>query len=434
MVHPVPFTVKITHIYDYLSSSQRRPISLEDMVEGLRKLQLEFTEATAQELHGKADANNDGYVTKDELYRFGELYPTLADCMYYRVVDSDESKARVACIEGKADNLTHLRQQLCGAKESLMLAQQAAQEAELSLATQMQNVQSCMAREEQLRNAQDLARQETEQARCEVRRRISDANNAKDSERQAATAAMDAKRQVEATARRLAFQEAKLSQAEEAVREIERQLQAARRNVESEQGECARARGENREALTHEQHSVELLNEAGRVLSQVQDEVSRAEGVVQDKHTREKEVAQNLIDCAQELSNQKGLKDVCAQAAQSAKDHERQSHAAEEAALRVVEHAEADLDDFNRQHKDDVMRREMTNTEELPLLEEEITLRKQRETLEQREMQLNNNVTHLNGKSDRPSSPPRSAGARSPAMASPRPRVLSATPQRSGRM
>ena len=71
MVHPVPFTVKVNHVHDFLSSSQRKPISLDDMCQGFRKLQLEFSSISISELHSKADANTDGYVSKEELYASG---------------------------------------------------------------------------------------------------------------------------------------------------------------------------------------------------------------------------------------------------------------------------------------------------------------------------------------------------------------------------
>ena len=357
------------------------------------------------------------------------MYPTLTDCTYYRVVDMDEADSRVNGIEAKASDLAELREALCSAKETHLTSQHAAQDAEIALNNQLQNVQTCLLNEDHLRLQQESSRQETEQARADVRAGVQDANTAKDRERQAGTAAMDSKRQVEATARRLAFQESKLSQAEETVRELERQLQAARRNVESEQGECARMRTEARDASAHEMKATELLREAGRLVTDAQDRVAQAEDAVRDKHAREKEVAQLLIEAGYETSKQKTLKEECIQAVQASKELEHQKRAEEESASRAVMRGESELDSLNKAHKDECLRREMTNSEEQPLLEEEVMLRKQRECLEQREAQLNNNVSHLNGRTDRPSSPPRSAGGRSPDPL----RLLSGSPPRSAR-
>eukprot|EP00755_Sulcionema_specki_P025497 Sspe_Gene.83456::Locus_54736_Transcript_1_1_Confidence_1.000_Length_740::g.83456::m.83456 len=209
---------KVRVVFEDFDVNRSRFVECDHFASSFRRLQVDFSTATVTDLFSKADANNDGVVSYPEWQRFSELYPTLIDCLYYRVKDIRSDKAQKEAIESGKTALDHLREKEAAAQAAYQQARSDTAAAENRLQSQMQRVAEAQS-EGQLAQANlENAHEATDKARGDLQKRGLELNTAKDREREAANLANEAQRAVEAAQRRLRSQGMQVASAEERLR------------------------------------------------------------------------------------------------------------------------------------------------------------------------------------------------------------------------
>eukprot|EP01060_Flectonema_neradi_P009499 TRINITY_DN16761_c0_g1_i1.p1 TRINITY_DN16761_c0_g1~~TRINITY_DN16761_c0_g1_i1.p1 ORF type:complete len:424 (+),score=106.12 TRINITY_DN16761_c0_g1_i1:61-1332(+) len=410
MMHPPSFTTKAKIAFEFFDANKTaKGISVDDLGNGFRRLAFEFTQSTVNDLHAKGDANCDGLLSFAEWQRFGELYPTLLDCVYYRSIDAELERTRRSELENKGNELTALRKQEADSREIHVAAQQATAEAESLLTQQSDAIVAAQQHAAGMKAAHEQAKVATEQARSDLRQANSDLNIAKDRERQANSAASESKRLIESAERKLNIQCGKVNHAEEKVRELERQLAQARAEVEQEMCEADKVRTEIAKALERDNEIAMLAQEATRQLRAAMDTVTLGEEEVRARQANEKDTAGLLREANASVAKECAQKDVCMRNLAATRDIEKQRLHESQQASAAAENMEREIIHLEKEFLDSASKREETNMEENPLIEQELKLRAQRDNLEQKEAQLNNEVCHFNDRKQRSASPRRSA-------------------------
>ena len=410
MMHPPSFTTKAKVAFEFFDSNKTgKGLTLDDLGNGFRRLAFEFTQSTVNDLHVKGDANCDGMLSFAEWQRFGELYPTLLDCVYYRSIDAELERSRRAELEQKGHELTALRKQEVDSREIYLAAQQATAEADALLTQQTDVIVAAQQHAAGMKAAHDQAKLATEQARSDLRQANSDLNTSKDRERQANSAASESRRLIESAERKLNIQCGKVSHAEERIRELERQLAQARAELEHEMCEADKVRAEIAKAVERDNEIAMLAQEASRQLRAAVDAVTLGEEEVRARQANEKDTAGLLREANANVAKECAQKDVCMRNLAAARDIEKQRLMELQQVSAAAENIEREIVQLEKEFLDTASKREETNMEENPLIEQELKLRAQRDNLEQKEAQLNNDVCHFNGRKQRSASPRRSA-------------------------
>ena len=259
-------------------------------------------------------------------------------------------------------------------------------------------------------SALESAHDETERARQELRERMAELNRAKDRERQRQIELAEAQRAVEVAARRLQAQEQEVAKAEERLREIERVLAEQHREVEMQRTAAERCRGELSQAQTREQDAVLAENEARREVHVAGDRAADAEAEVAARQERERAAAAALRDAANEVARQLAQRDQDQRDLLAAKEREAQRKAEEVNAGQAVDGQERTVQQLEQENVDFNARRRQVDDEEKPLLEQEVRLREQRDSLESKEMKLRQDFQSFTGRTTR-ASPPRASHA-----------------------
>ena len=142
-------TQQVRRLFEDFDTRKTRSLDTEAFSSGFRRLNVGFTSATVQDLFEKADSNQDRVVSLAEFQRFGEMYPTLIDCVYYRAKDFWTEIAQKEAIEEAKRLLDELRSREAAARAAYAQAQQETDAADHKLQTQLQIVADVQAREAQ---------------------------------------------------------------------------------------------------------------------------------------------------------------------------------------------------------------------------------------------------------------------------------------------
>ena len=134
-------------MFDDFDIRKARSIDLESFVSSFRRLNIGFTSATVNDLFEKADANSDRVISLPEFQRFGELYPTMLDCLYYRAKDHWTEVAQREAVEVAKRLLEELRAREAQARAAHAQAQADTDSADHKLQSQLQLVADAQARE-----------------------------------------------------------------------------------------------------------------------------------------------------------------------------------------------------------------------------------------------------------------------------------------------
>eukprot|EP01059_Diplonema_ambulator_P022724 TRINITY_DN38049_c0_g1_i1.p1 TRINITY_DN38049_c0_g1~~TRINITY_DN38049_c0_g1_i1.p1 ORF type:complete len:439 (+),score=216.98 TRINITY_DN38049_c0_g1_i1:51-1319(+) len=399
------FSTKLRYTFDFFDTENKKALSAENILIGVKKLGLELTTSVVTDIHSKGDLNRDNVLCIDEWSGVCEMYPTMMDCLYYRAVDREAREKKVAEIEQKKADVTTLREAEVDAQKSIQDARRNTQELEEELNRQMDSLQTSLETEEVCKRSIEKAKEGTELARLDVTASQGEVNAAKDRERDTNSATMEAKRLVETATRRLTMQENRTTQAENLVRDLERQLDEARRNLALENAGVERLQTELDDSLKREKQASDLHSEAGMQLKAAMHRVGENEANVRRCQAEEKDAHAMLRD---QQNKTKLL------AAEKAHLTEKANHAAVQEQLKEqdqrciaadIAEREEELRRLESALSEFDTRRQLTDEEEQPLIEQEVLLRRQREALERKEAQLNVQVTSFNDRTQRSSSP-----------------------------
>eukprot|EP00659_Diplonema_papillatum_P017469 gene17469-biopygen17665 len=234
---------------------------------------------------------------------------------------------------------------------------------------------------------------------------MSELNRAKDRERQRQLEVAEIQRAVEMCGRRLSIQEQEVAKAEDRLREIERLLHEQHREVEQQIQNADRCRDELLQLQTREQDAAIAENEARREVHAAAQRAADAEAEVAARQDSERVCAANLRDAANDVARQMTQRDADQRDAITAKEREALRQADALGAGQAVDAHERNVMQLEQDNLDFVSRRRSVDDEEQPLLEQEVRLREQRDSLETKELKLRHDFHIFTGRAPRTTSP-----------------------------
>ncbi|KAJ9451897.1 flagellar protein essential for flagellar pocket biogenesis [Diplonema papillatum] len=385
--------VKVRLMFNELDVRKTQAIDIEGMIVVFKRLTVGFSTATINDLFEKGDTNGDGVISLQEFRRFGECYPTLLDCLYYRAKDYWTEVAQKEGIDETKRMLDELREREDAARRAHHQARLDVEEAERRLQAQIQALLEAQRRETEAKNAIDMAHEATERARAELRDRVADLNCAKDLERQRQLELSERQRMLDAAIRRLQQQEAEVTKAQERLRDIERLLAEQTREVERQISGAERYRTEAEIEEEREREAHAIAAEALRAVHGSAEAVASAEERLAQIAEQEKIAAIALRDAAEDTSRQLARRDAEQKMLLQAKQIEAARLTEAAAATEAVNEQEHLLQQQLQENQDFVEKRRQVDDEEAPLVEQEVRLREQRENLERKENRLRSDFT-----------------------------------------
>lgn len=379
---------KVRVLFAELDVRGNRVLELEDFKQGFQTFNLDLSAATVEDLFAKADTGRNGAVSYSDFDRFARLYPIMTDCLFFRSKafwDEEQLKrdiqAERQAVEQAEQVVEHARRALGDAEQDVQAAAGAVAAAEAELKDRSDRLRD-------LTRDMDVAKREKERAMREKKEREKEFADAKEREKEMRRAAQEVAREAEKLERRAIAVSNEATSADDKVRQLEKALEEAKRAAERAHLSADQA-VRDAEAMKQRVRGVaKEMEEAARYIISAEDAVRGAERsvVVADNNARELEGA------GRELSRE---------AEEAAQRRDQRERAVEEAngALRAKE---SQLDEAKRfvvdrrtaakqkevelaEHK---AQRELVAQHERALIEQELRLREQRDSLEERETKL----------------------------------------------
>lgn len=349
---------------------------------------MDFSSGTVAELNAKADGNKDGVVSLEEWQRFAEQYPTLIDSFYFRFKAHWENVHRQHDIAAAKEFLCELREREQQAKVVWLEAQRDSDASRSRLSAQ----EAALA---QAADAQRAAEQALLEARRDVERAAADRSArehelAAQREREARGAQLhaDAQRDTEAAAFRLAQAQQETAQAQERERQAQQVLHDVQAEVERQRQLSAQRSAEVGDARSREQAAALAAAEAARDATLAGERLSRADVDVAAKQQREVELDAQHTQQQQETAHSAARRDEEVRALQGQREQEDAAHAGRLDAQRLAEETDRRVIALEAENTAFNQRRRQVEEQESPLLMQEIRLRAQRVSLEEKEAKL----------------------------------------------
>eukprot|EP00755_Sulcionema_specki_P024960 Sspe_Gene.82247::Locus_53897_Transcript_1_1_Confidence_1.000_Length_2148::g.82247::m.82247 len=375
-------------VFEEFDSTRSRSLRPEDLRRGFELLHVDFSTNTISDLIAKADANRDGVISFPEWQRFTEGYPTLTDSLYYRLKAYWEDVKRQQDIGGSKELLAELREREQQAKLAWLEAQRDSDAARSRLSAQ----------EAALAQASD-AQRAAEQALLEARRdrdRSAADRNARENElmvqreREARAAAIhaDTVADTESAQRRLAMAQAETAAAMDRERHAAAVLAETQAEVERQRALTAQRTAEVADARSREQGATLGATEAARDTTLAGERLARADLDVAAKQQREKELHALHNQAQGDTAHAAARRDEEARALQIQREAEESAHLHRLDAQRVAEDADRMVIALEAENAAFNQKRRTVEEQEAPLLEQEIRLRAQRDSLEEKEAKL----------------------------------------------
>jgi len=389
---------KVRITFEEMDTNRDRVIQPDEFTAGIEKCELGFTLDTINELFKKADCDRDGILNSTEWQRWGELYPSTLDCLYYRFKAGYERQAAQA----RVDAVRELRAGLEDHEREALRAQDQLQRDE------DEANQRALGHEAQIRDAQDRLRDIDGQAKDQQARgqelrsgladRQRDLAAEKERERQAKARAQDSGRDLENAQRRQKAAEQGVAAAEAAEERAQRALEQAQREKQRQRDLAAEA---ERDAEDARRKHDDIMGQIPQTVAGAQAAVEAAEREVQDAEGKLRELNRGL-DSAQRAADEAGRRKL---------EEDRNLgniRDRKEPAKRDVDAAKERLADLDRRvaQMQDEADREADKQRSLwakenELCEQEVRLREQREMLEEKEGALRQAHTSFHAQAGR---------------------------------
>lgn len=403
---------KVRSVYDDLDPRRTGAVTVDDWCAHFDRLRIEV-DGKARDLFKKADRNNDDVVSFQEFDAFSHLYPTLLDSLFYRNRDFWLDKRQKDGIEAAQKRLDQLREREVEARANANEASRSSEIQEGKLRTQKEEVERAQEKERQAQSQLEGAQEATGHSRKAVSDRSADLDATREAERkiQAAQAEATAAQQ-QAVARKriqeettakaqqrlddikqlLADQQAEVDRSRKLEAEHEATLKDAEQRVATEQVELERQQGETRACS-------ERLSDAEKELARAQE------------HERETGVVQ--LQARDETARQMVKRDTEERELTACREREEGRRRQEAEAARQVEMQAKVLQGLETENTEHNQKRQKTEEEERELLSSEVSIRAQRDALEEQENNLRSRHTTFHtttGRAEQP--PPRASPAR----------------------
>eukprot|EP00755_Sulcionema_specki_P019477 Sspe_Gene.69573::Locus_41011_Transcript_2_2_Confidence_0.500_Length_2101::g.69573::m.69573 len=384
----VPIEDKVRDIFDVIDIRKTRRVSPLEFRAGLDRLRISFTPAATDELFKKADSNGDGVVSFAEWCKFAQLYPKLIDSCYHRLracAMEDDQKALVAEMKEKLGALKASAEE---AKHLVAKAQASVMEQEVILADSEAAVITAENDETSTSEAHKTCLQAVECAKDSVRDHAADRTHAKEREMDVTASLSESQFAVEECSRKVAAQDGVVAKCRERTRELERMLELARRDLGKAEATASQCRADLASAQEKESNARNEVAVAHQAVQDAHDLFVRAESNL----SKVQESARAAAAANREAAHNTGL-------AVQHRDAVKREVLALKDRFVLAQKEEGELEAQVREQEMELERQfvkldELVATivrraeEERPLLEEEMRLRLQRDTLEEREARL----------------------------------------------
>ena len=379
---------KVTMVFDEMDAKKVRAVDINEFQTFLINLQFEFSVPIISDLFTKADSNRDATISYPEFQRFAERYPTLLDAMHYRAREYWQDVRQKEGIEAARRLLDSLRARESDARVASAQAATESSAQEGRLAAQTQAVADAEARERETLAVLDAARVETERARAEVAAKCAEEAAARDIERAKQLQHAEAQREVEASEARLRVQESEQAHAEERLKEIERLLMEQQREVEAQRCNTVRARADVATAQGVEGQAALISAEATKDVQCASERLSLAKADLARAQDRERDCTAAQLGAREATAHQRVQREREEQELLICREREAAKRAVEVESSKAVEAQEAMLRSLEQENMEHLAARAKVQTEETPLIDQEVRLRDQRDALEAREALL----------------------------------------------
>eukprot|EP01060_Flectonema_neradi_P035463 TRINITY_DN6533_c3_g1_i1.p1 TRINITY_DN6533_c3_g1~~TRINITY_DN6533_c3_g1_i1.p1 ORF type:complete len:609 (+),score=160.92 TRINITY_DN6533_c3_g1_i1:55-1881(+) len=387
---------KVRVVYDELDARKARTVSYDDWSTLFTRLRLTspdgpFTDETVHDLfHKKADRNEDGYVSFSEFQVFSEMYPKLLDSMYFRCRDQVQHDLRSQNMEQARMLQQELEKRRDEAQDELADSENQIEAAEENNRAANDAVEAAKDVEKDARAQKDAAHSETEDVRSKLRDAQGERDRAKEGVRQKDSALRCAVRGVDTAVKKEKSTENDLDKAKRELERLQKLVENQMKEVERQQQLVADAGQaiETAKSKVHDQESAK--GEAESELAAAQEKVQEIDGELKQAMEAESKLAQAHRDTVKEVNQAQAHKTQEDQDLSKLKTKELQRKAALERAIRSLEDHEKVLSALEDKDRDMIDRRAQEEARENEILEQEVRLREQRETMERKEEALRN--------------------------------------------
>ena len=376
---------KIRVVFQEFDHKNHRMIDMEDLMQGFRTLGLEFTQATMNDLFQKGDANHDGRISFSEFEKFAGYYPIMIDCLYYRTKafwDDQHLQREIDAEQAAVRDAMNLVGQAEQQHRNALKAVEDTQNEQMAIEGDIRD------RNDRLRNMNkemDQAQRDKERAMTEKYDKENDAVAQRDRERQMRQQQQDAAREAEKAARRTDQLAVEAAKHDDKVKLLRQQLAEAERAADRANQNVKQAQGEAEAANQRAQEMARQADNLTREITRFDDALRQAETNANLASERVREIEMISRDIGREVEEAARRRDALERQIQAAKDHEHnmqqevaQAKRNAEERERLAKLREAELLEQQRQ-------RQLLTQQERQLIEQELRLREQRDSLEQKE-------------------------------------------------
>lgn len=388
---------KLRIVFAEFDIKGNRMIDMEDMKQGFRTLGLEFTTATMNDLFSKGDINSDGRISYSEFDRFAKLYPIMMDCLFYRskAFWDEENHNRELLTEKEAvrqaqDRAVQAQQQVQAAAKGIDDATDATMAAEGDL-------KDLAARLRDAAKEVDGANRDKERLMKEKFDRENDVAATKDRDRQARQQFQDAAREAEKQDRRAQQATQEALKADEKVRALQQQLQDAQRQGDRAAQVAKQAVADADAARAREKDTARAAENVARELPKAEEAAKSVDANLGHANDRLRDLDGLAKDLSRDADEAARRRDAGERAAIAARDNEAKAQQEAERARRYAEDREKQARAKEEELLEAQRQRQLITQHERALIEQELRLREQRDSLEEKESKLKNEATSFLG-------------------------------------
>ncbi|KPI83813.1 putative calmodulin-like protein containing EF hand domain [Leptomonas seymouri] len=379
---------KLRVVFSEFDVKSSRMLDLDDFKAGFRNMGLDFSSATVEDLFERADLNHDHRISYSEFERFARLYPIMTDCLYFRSKNFWEEEQLKKEIQAEIEAASKSESTLDAAQRSLENAEGDVAHAQSAVKAADEDLRDRTERMRELAKDMEDARKDKERVIREKKDREQDLAAVKEREKEARKDLQDFARDSDKLDRRAAALVNDADAADEKVRQLMKALDDARRAADRAHQAAEQAASEADAAKSREKDAAVEADAIAREIPKAEDAVrladrnmAAADQVLKELDSAGKELGRQADEAAARRdAGEKSVAEARDRVAQKAREVESARNGVAERD-RAIKQKELELDEHQRN-------RELITQHERALIEQELRLREQRDSLEQRETKL----------------------------------------------
>ncbi|KAG5510513.1 hypothetical protein JKF63_06810 [Porcisia hertigi] len=388
---------KLRVVFSEFDTKGARMIDVDDFKQGFRNMGLDFSSATVEDLFERADLNHDRRISYSEFERFARLYPIMTDCLYFRSKAFWEEDQMRKDIQAEVEAAQKSETMLDQAQRSLENAEADVADAQSAVKAADEDLRDRTDRMRDLARDMEEARKSKERIVREKKDREQDLGAIKEREKEARKELQDLARDSDKLDRRATALANDADAADDKVRQLLKALEDAKRAADRAHQAAEQAASEADQAKEREKDAALEADAIGRDIPKAEDavrvadrNVAAADQALRELDSAGKDVGRQADEAA---SRRDASERAVAEARERVSQRAREVDAARSAVAdkdRAIKQKEAELDEHRRQ-------RELITQHERTLIEQELRLREQRDSLEQRETKLMSEASNYLG-------------------------------------